>query len=82
MTAPLMQNGELKALKPHRVESSTVVQSSQSVRVKNQYRCAWLVQCTPIIRDYTSVFLLSVESLYLIYNVENIVVFKLQKLFL
>ena len=29
ITAPLMQNGELKALKPHQVESSTVVQSSQ-----------------------------------------------------
>ena len=29
ITAPLMQNGELTALKPHQVESSTVVQSSQ-----------------------------------------------------
>ena len=29
ITAPLMQNGELEALKPYQVESSTVDQSKQ-----------------------------------------------------
>ena len=29
-----MQNGELKSLKPHQVESSTVVQSSQPAKLK------------------------------------------------
>jgi len=29
ITAPIMQYGELKALKPHQVESSTAVQSSK-----------------------------------------------------
>ena len=35
ITAPLMQNGELKAFKPHQVESYTVVQYSQPVLQKN-----------------------------------------------
>ena len=55
-----MQNGEWKALKPHQVESSTVVQLSRPALTSSRKQVSLCIAYMSI-KDYTSVFLLSAE---------------------
>ena len=73
-----MQNGELKALKPHQVEFSTVVQSSQLAKKKNRYYCAWLVYH---LGYTTSVLLLLTEMLRQRKTEDGVLVYYLNPIF-